>query len=518
MLIYRAARFAALFLILLTTDLFAQDVTLASRDGTIEITGALVGYDGEFYRVDTVYGVLTVDGSGVLCSGPGCPDLALYVANIRFSGAASVGSVLMPRLIDAFAARHKYSVERQIADDASFSFHIRNADDGQKVAIFSFRISNSDEGFADLISQEADIAMSGRAATQKETRFAREAGLGRLDSLKQARVIALDALVPVVAGSNPVGAISPTDLYHAFAGQLSNWQDLGGVDALIEPHLGQANMAEAQVFHNYMAQLTSSPAAAVTRHATPQHLVGAVSRDPFAIGVTRLSDMGNTKPLTLKGRCGFLSLATPETLRTRDYPLVAPLFIYLPARRLPTIGREFLRYIGSPQAQAAIERAGFTSQRLSEIPVSQQGNRLTNAIRAAGEEVLLSDLQSMVAALEGANRLAVSFRFEDGSRELDAQSRSNIALIANALETGDFDDKEILFVGFSDGGGSALSNVRLSRERAASVRSAILQQAITADLTRLKLTVEAFGETMPMACDDTEWGRQINRRVEVWVR
>jgi len=28
---------------------------------------------------------------------------------------------------------------------------------------------------------------------------------------------------------------------------------------------------------------------------------------------------------------------------------------------------------------------------------------------------------------------------------------------------------------------------------------------------------EAFGEALPMGCDDTEWGRQTNRRVELWV-
>ena len=31
----------------------AQDVTLTSRDGAVEVTGTLLGFDGEFYRVET---------------------------------------------------------------------------------------------------------------------------------------------------------------------------------------------------------------------------------------------------------------------------------------------------------------------------------------------------------------------------------------------------------------------------------------------------------------------------------
>ena len=43
----------------------AQDVTLTSRDGGVEISGDLLGFDGEFYRLETIYGELTVDGSRV---------------------------------------------------------------------------------------------------------------------------------------------------------------------------------------------------------------------------------------------------------------------------------------------------------------------------------------------------------------------------------------------------------------------------------------------------------------------
>jgi phosphate transport system substrate-binding protein len=38
------------------------------------------------------------------------------------------------------------------------------------------------------------------------------------------------------------------------------------------------------------------------------------------------------------------------------------------------------------------------------------------------------------------------------------------------------------------------------------------------NLDRINITTTAFGEAMPMACDNTEWGRDVNRRVEIWVR
>jgi phosphate transport system substrate-binding protein len=74
------------------------------------------------------------------------------------------------------------------------------------------------------------------------------------------------------------------------------------------------------------------------------------------------------------------------------------------------------------------------------------------------------------------------------------------------------------FVGFSDGQGAAKANRDIALRRAEAVRRAVIAAAVTVNLDRVDLTVDAYGEAMPMACDDTAWGRQVNRRVEVWVR
>jgi len=61
----RAAIFAALFICAFGTQGHAQDVTLTSRDGSVEVSGTLLGFDGEFYRVEPIFGELPADGAGV---------------------------------------------------------------------------------------------------------------------------------------------------------------------------------------------------------------------------------------------------------------------------------------------------------------------------------------------------------------------------------------------------------------------------------------------------------------------
>ena len=124
----------------------------------------------------------------------------------------------------------------------------------------------------------------------------------------------------------------------------------------------------------------------------------------------------------------------------------------------------------------------------------------------------------MAQALSGADRLTTTFHFRDGSSELDAQSYGNIATLARALESGAFDGQTLIFAGFSDSAGAAAANRSLSKTRAEAVRSAVRKAGFAADFSRVKMRVEGFGEAMPMACDETVWGRGMNRRVEVWLR
>ncbi|MGB2199789.1 MAG: substrate-binding domain-containing protein [Pseudooceanicola atlanticus] len=519
MSVLRAAFCAALLLFGAAIGAIAQDVTLSSRDGSVTITGNLLSFDGEFYRVDTIYGELTVDGSGVQCDGPGCPNLSAFVAEMTISGAATTGEVLLPALVEGFGFRYGYGVTREEVEPGVVTYVLTERSEDRVAGRFTIRSSNTNEGFADLLANEADLVMALREIRPGELRRAIEAGMGNLRAAGRSRVLALDALVPIVAPGNPVTEITMPQLSRVFSGEIDNWQALGGPDAPIVPHLRDAASGLGQAVEDrLLSPVGASLADTAVRHESDRALVRDVLRDPFAIGLTTASETGDAMQLGLSGECGFTIHATRIDAKTEDYPLTAPVFLYMPARRLPKLAREFLAYSRQPAAQLVIRRAGFVDQAPEEVAINDQGARFANAIAQAGTEIDLQELQAMVRYLTPLKRLTTSFRFEAGSTLLDAQSRSNVEQLATALEGSMYDGRRIVFVGFSDGRGSAGVNLNLARDRAEAVRRAVVNAARTADFDQIDVDVAAFGEAMPMACDDSAWGRQVNRRVEVWIR
>jgi phosphate transport system substrate-binding protein len=472
----------------------AQDVTLTALDGGITLTGQLQGYDGEFYRIETSYGLLTVDGQGVLCDGPGCPDLTNPKAVIRFIGAPDAGQTLLPPLIAAFAGSRGLGFS--IKTGTSFVAELTDLATGKTLAEFSFEPETPEASRAALAAGRAEMMIA--AATEPD--------FGN-------RALALDALLPIMATDNPTPRISTADLARALTGDATNWRDVGGPDMPIVLH-GLA--ADTDLQRALAARLDRSIAPSM-QHPDMASLASAVARDPWALAVTGRAMQGPARALLLTDSCGFPLLPSALAVKAEDYPLSLPIFLLTPRRRLPLFARQFLDFLATPAAQASIRAAGFIDRSPQRQAMTADGLRLINAIQGAGEEVTLPDLKRLVEGMAGADRLSLTFRFEDGSSTLNAHSRENLTDLARLLETGAFKGEALVFAGFSDGSGAAATNLDLSRARAESVVAAL--RAAAPDLAdNLIPTVDAFGETMPMACDNTAPGRQLNRRVELWIK
>jgi len=99
--------------------------------------------------------------------------------------------------------------------------------------------------------------------------------------------------------------------------------------------------------------------------------------------------------------------------------------------------------------------------------------------------------------------------FATGSSDLRPDFASTLNSVAMVLK--EYDKTILEVAGHTDNVGSAQSNQALSERRAQSVATYLEAQGI---LARRMMTVGA-GETHPVASNDTEQGRQANRRVEL---
>jgi phosphate transport system substrate-binding protein len=471
----------------------AQDVTLVAREGGIVLNGTLLGFDGEFYRIETVYGALTVDSQGVICEGPACPDLVAPKATIRLTGASDLGAALLPGLLRAFAEGRGLTFEETTGP--VYAAAIRDPKTGKDLADITFRPQPPTAALEDLRSGKAELVI----AAYPEKPFRTQA-------------LALDALVPVMAPDNPTPEVSTMGLAKALSGEAKNWAEIGGPDMPIVLH----GLAPDSDLQRSLSERLGAPIAADVIHADMTALAAAVAADPWALSVTGRAQVGAARALLLTDSCGFPLLPSPLAVKAEDYPLSLPVFLLTPRRRLPLLAREFLEFLATPAAQEAIAAAGYVDRSPSNQLMTTDGLRLINAIQGAGDDVTLGDLKRLVNVMDGADRLSLTFRFDDESSTLSASSQENLIDLARLISVGEFKGRRLVLAGFSDGTGDAQSNLSLSVERAAKVVNEL--RAIAPDLAEDMLPkAEGFGEALPMACDETVAGRYLNRRVELWL-
>jgi outer membrane protein OmpA-like peptidoglycan-associated protein len=111
--------------------------------------------------------------------------------------------------------------------------------------------------------------------------------------------------------------------------------------------------------------------------------------------------------------------------------------------------------------------------------------------------------------------IAVTFAsgllYDFDSDVVRAEAAANLRNLAASLNK--YPNTDLLIVGHTDAVGTSAYNQALSQRRATSAANFLTTQGVA--LTRLQSV--GRGETEPIAGNDTEGGRQLNRRVEIAI-
>jgi outer membrane protein OmpA-like peptidoglycan-associated protein len=167
--------------------------------------------------------------------------------------------------------------------------------------------------------------------------------------------------------------------------------------------------------------------------------------------------------------------------------------------------------------QSARDRAAAEAARAAAEAQAQEAR--ANAAKAEREKAELRDqlrqqLNQILETRETARGLIVNLSdvlFDTGSANLKPGAREKLAKVAGILLS--HPGLKMQIEGHTDSVGSAEYNQRLSENRADSVRTYLVGQGIGSN----SVGTAGFGETMPVASNDTAAGRQQNRRVELIV-
>lgn len=137
------------------------------------------------------------------------------------------------------------------------------------------------------------------------------------------------------------------------------------------------------------------------------------------------------------------------------------------------------------KAQAATSRAEDLEKRFAELKAKQTQR---------GFELTLNDVL-----------------FEFDKADLKPGATRSLTSVAEFLRENS--ERKITIEGYTDNLGSDSYNRELSQRRADSVRDFLVQSGISAD----RITARGLGEEYPVASNDTQAGRQQNRRVQIII-
>lgn len=149
---------------------------------------------------------------------------------------------------------------------------------------------------------------------------------------------------------------------------------------------------------------------------------------------------------------------------------------------------------------------------ISQLLVDKVGPSQEFKINVSYEESLdplasLPTPQECAAAVQNVTKDR-KITFDPGSATLTSDSQQIVADIAAALDR--CDDLPMQIAGYTDSQGREEMNLQLSQDRADAVLSALRARRVSVK----NFTAVGFGEANPIADNDTDAGREANRRIE----
>ena len=160
--------------------------------------------------------------------------------------------------------------------------------------------------------------------------------------------------------------------------------------------------------------------------------------------------------------------------------------------------------------KAKAEAAALAAKAQAARDEAARAQAATAAMRAQ----LLKQLNDVLQTTDTPRGLVVNMAdvlFETGKYALSADAQLKLAKLSGIIQA--HPGLNLAIEGYTDTTGTAEFNMKLSQQRADTVRTFLIAQGLSADT----ITSKGFGQDSPVADNSTAAGRKLNRRVEIIV-
>jgi phosphate transport system substrate-binding protein len=167
------------------------------------------------------------------------------------------------------------------------------------------------------------------------------------DGIKE-YVIGKDGIVIAVNLDNGVSDLTTEEIREIYNGNITNWKEVGGVDAKINVVVRESGSGTLSSFNSLVMNKTKIRSDAIVQGST-EGVKQAVKQDPNAIGFVSLSHMSiDVKALEIDG-------ITPSetTISDGSYALQVP-FEFLTKGDPNGVNKEFIDWVFSPEGQSIV--------------------------------------------------------------------------------------------------------------------------------------------------------------------
>ncbi|NVK89515.1 MAG: substrate-binding domain-containing protein [Gammaproteobacteria bacterium] len=415
-----------------------------------------------------------------------------HADSLRLHGSNTVGEKYAPLLIEGFLKHQGYvlisikpgavAVEKQIVATDSNT---------QQQFIVDLKSHGSSTGFADLLAKKTDIAMSSRPIKAAELE-ALQALYPNLERAAMEHIIAFDALAVIVHPDNPINHLTLAQLAQVFAGEIDNWQALGGADQPLSILARDDNSGTYDTFKSLVLKPNErklTPQA--KRFESSSQLTQQVLTTPGAIGFVGISHTAESKILAIATAPGASGIKPDQyTIGTEDYPLSRRLYLYAPTLTQGSAAKAFIEFAVSETGQ----RLAKNAELISFFPTSSRPR--------LDQRNLQREYRNL--ALYG-RRLSVTLRLDNN--QLDGKTRRDLARIVSYHQQNPHN--RIVLAGFWDD-----PKLSPSSQQQLATWLEVLKQALNEAALEPWLVSGGF---LPIENNQVEQGRALNRRVEVWV-